>query len=1140
MAPLTLAQAVTVDTFETDQAEITADSGTPSNSSAVSGTGILGDQREVQVLYDSGPGSVSVLVINDQYNHSQDSQVTGSSVITWDGTQTGDTVGTVDSSFSPRVDLTNGGAQDAFELFLIFSDADVQFTVEIFHGSTNCTDSSSTATRTLNRTFNNESLIIPFDDFSPSNSFTDVCAIQATIDGTNKPAADVTIDFNQATALPDLTATKTNDTGGDAAIGETFGWAIEVANAPGSEDAVFDFTDVLLTDDLPSGPTYSNVTVNTGTTTTTDGGEISCSISSNTLTCSVADPGGSPFGTVAIPGGGSFTVTFDVTPQATGTLDNPPGPDGVCEANPNGTSDPVESDLGNNACSDQVVVDSPDLTATKSNDVGGATSIGTTFTWTTVVENTGAADAGYADGEEIFQDDLPTGPSYTSLATDDSGITTGGVACTLSSDTITCTAVGTTAIAPGESFNVSIDVTSNTPGTLSNPRDGGICQADPNELVAESNEGNNTCSDEVTIQAADLTANKTNDTGGSVPLGGSFQWRITVTNDGVADASFSDGEEILRDDLPTDATYAINTVTVSVSSGDVTCSISANQLSCDSDGGTTMAANDSFTVAWDVTPTAPGDLVNPTGGVCEADPNDILEESSNANNGCGDTVTVEAPDLTATKENDASGSFGSGGSASVNVTFRWRIIVANGGSADAGFTDGDLLLIDELPTSPTYANLSVNDGGISGTVDCAITSNTLTCTASGNVTMAPSTSFEVTFDVTPTIFQDLDNPRTGGICRTDPGDNEEEENENNNDCSDSVSVSASDLQADKTNNAPGGVVDVGQTFQWTIELVNAGSSPAQFAPNAVILRDDLPGEATYAQPTLANSTTITGTIDCSIDSGSSLVCRANGAVTIGGNGSIDVVVDATPVMFGTVTNPRATGVCEIDPANAVVESADDNNTCSDTLEFDAIVALEVSKRVRVSQQDPILHYTITITNVGGKDQTDNPGNEFEDALPQFTQLVAHTMRANRGDLVFDEAANQLVWNGVIPSEKTLEIEFTIESEQGIVLGSAVSTGTLGLLWTLALLGLIALARRRRAMGTLVILLALTVTLTSCTSAVNNPFGFDTEICNQGFVHFDPDTDGTNNATRPTDDPTTSAPNDPTCTLFLPGASFDGP
>ena len=49
--------------------------------------------------------------------------------------------------------------------------------------------------------------------------------------------------------------------------------------------------------------------------------------------------------------------------------------------------------------------------------------------------------------------------------------------------------------------------------------------------------------------------------------------------------------------------------------------------------------------------------------------------------------------------------------------------------------------------------------------------------------------------------------------------------------------------------------------------------------------------------------------------------------------------------------------------------------------------------VSVIQQDPLLLYTVVITNIqAGIDQGDNPGPEFEFVIPTDTQLVAHYVR----------------------------------------------------------------------------------------------------------------------------------------------------
>ena len=61
---------------------------------------------------------------------------------------------------------------------------------------------------------------------------------------------------------------------------------------------------------------------------------------------------------------------------------------------------------------------------------------------------------------------------------------------------------------------------------------------DPDGHITESNEGNNTASDSVTVTAPDLTVTKANDGGGAILLGSSWTWTLTVRNDGNATATF--------------------------------------------------------------------------------------------------------------------------------------------------------------------------------------------------------------------------------------------------------------------------------------------------------------------------------------------------------------------------------------------------------------------------------------------------------------------------------------------------------------------------------------------------------------------------------------------------------------------------
>lgn len=117
----------------------------------------------------------------------------------------------------------------------------------------------------------------------------------------------------------------------------------------------------------------------------------------------------------------------------------------------------------------------------------------------------------------------------------------------------------------------------------------------------------------------------------------------------------------------------------------------------------------------------------------------------------------------------------------------------------------------------------------------------------------------------------------------------------------------------------------------------------------------------------------------------------------------------------------------------------------------------------------LVSYTVVLTNAGPATQFDNPGDEFVDVLPAGLTLVAAS--ADSGVAFADLGTNSATWNGTIlpGGTVTIEIEATIDSD--------VADGTL--------------------------------------------------ISNQGTALFDADGDGGNEATAPTDDPTTGTADDPT-------------
>src|SRR3990172_9462401 len=154
------------------------------------------------------------------------------------------------------------------------------------------------------------------------------------------------------------------------------------------------------------------------------------------------------------------------------------------------------------------VLTQPDLTITKTNDVSGSAFVNVPFTWTLTVTNNGDASATFSN-EDIIQDNLPSSGANYSPTSDITVITSGGVTGSIdcdivSDDDLDCddNSGGSTVVTPsGGSFSVSITVTPTSVGTLTNPRSGGSnkCQVDPDTNESESNEGNNNCSDSVTV-----------------------------------------------------------------------------------------------------------------------------------------------------------------------------------------------------------------------------------------------------------------------------------------------------------------------------------------------------------------------------------------------------------------------------------------------------------------------------------------------------------------------------------------------------------------------------------------------------------------------------------------------------------------
>lgn len=109
-----------------------------------------------------------------------------------------------------------------------------------------------------------------------------------------------------------------------------------------------------------------------------------------------------------------------------------------------------------------------------------------------------------------------------------------------------------------------------------------------------------------------------------------------------------------------------------------------------------------------------------------------------------------------------------------------------------------------------------------------------------------------------------------------------------------------------------------------------------------------------------------------------------------------------------------------------------------------------------------VQYTVTIANVGNLDlMSDEDSNEFEDTIPENLEFVNGSVSASSGLAEYLESENKIIWNGDIPRESSIIINYQA------IINSSAPNGTI--------------------------------------------------IRNQGTVYYDSDEDGINDASELTDD-----------------------
>ena len=294
----------------------------------------------------------------------------------------------------------------------------------------------------------------------------------------------------------------------------------------------------------------------------------------------------------------------------------------------------------------------------------------------------------------------------------------------------------------------------------------------------------------VTIDCPDLQVSKTNNVSGSTTFPTAWTWTLTGSNAGPGQARYSNGQTILTDNLPNSGlTYGVvNVNLVSGAAGTIDCSINiTDDLTCAANGAVTINSGGSFTASFSNTPSAAGQFVNPrTSSTCAIDPNNNIPETSDSNNTCANTVTVNQPP-SITSANSTTFTVGSAGTFTVTTTAAYPVTTT---ISETGGLPGGVTFTDNHDGTATLAGTPAALAGgqyhftikaSNGIPSDATQSFTLTVDQAPAITSANHTTFTVgsagTFNVTTTGFPtgaSMALSETGslpsGVAFTDNGD----------------------------------------------------------------------------------------------------------------------------------------------------------------------------------------------------------------------------------------------------------------------------------------------------------------------------------------------------------------------------------
>ena len=138
------------------------------------------------------------------------------------------------------------------------------------------------------------------------------------------------------------------------------------------------------------------------------------------------------------------------------------------------------------------------------------------------------------------------------------------------------------------------------------------------------------------------------------------------------------------------------------------------------------------------------------------------------------------------------------------------------------------------------------------------------------------------------------------------------------------------------------------------------------------------------------------------------------------------------IQIGGVTHPVSPNE-EITITFNIKDAGDnlfDSAAFIDNIEFTGYAKTEIMGRKTYedlngepAESEDVIKYRVTITNTGDADQDDNPGYEFEDLIPENTTFLIGSETATDGDIDYIAGENKIVWDGDIPAESSVILEF---------------------------------------------------------------------------------------------------------------------